>query len=130
MAAIFKKPFKKFNGVDHDKYYLETSEDQLKEGWVQGTAGYGGYRKLPGGLILQWGAVATGDFSYYGGINGYTGRITFPVAYTANPKIFTTSAFNAGIFDSGVYDIDIYGSTLTSAIQAGGATVLWFSIGF
>ena len=56
MATTIKKPFKKFNGMDWDTVYFDASEDQIKTGWTQ-LLTTTGYRKLPGGLIIQWGIV-------------------------------------------------------------------------
>lgn len=79
--GVIKKPFKNYNGVDWDKLFFETSEDQITEGWLQktkdGTNDYC-YRKLPGGLIMQWGSY--GATSNANGI--IDNLITLPVAFS------------------------------------------------
>lgn len=74
--ATKKAQYNVDNGNGYDTYYFETSEDVIINP-VQNLAG-SGYRKLPGGLIIQWGAVnvPAGDY------NGYTGTfVTLPISF-------------------------------------------------
>lgn len=74
--ATKKAQYNVDNGNGYDTYYFETSEDVIIN-QVQNLA-VSGYRKLPGGLIIQWGRinVPAGEF------NGYTGTIaTFPISF-------------------------------------------------
>ncbi|MGJ0908841.1 hypothetical protein CF065_18915 [Clostridium sporogenes] len=59
MAQIIKRPFKTFNGSDWNTHYFQTSEDMIVD--IVQSLGSTGYRKLPGGLTLQWGTLKTGS---------------------------------------------------------------------
>jgi hypothetical protein len=88
--AIKKKPFKNFNGTSWDEIYFETSEDQIKDGWIQGKPSNGEnycYRKLPGGLILQWGSFGLSSTS-----SGIIDVIhTLPISYTQSSAFYASS---------------------------------------
>lgn len=64
------------NGSGYDVYHFETDEDMITD--VKQSQLANGYRKLPGGLIIQWGRfnVPAGEY------NGYTGAIaTLPLTF-------------------------------------------------
>ncbi len=52
MANIYR-PLKIYSGSAWDYIYLDVMENCIKGGWQQNT-GFTGYRKLPGGIIIQW----------------------------------------------------------------------------
>lgn len=75
MAQTIKRPFKTFNGVDWDKHYFETSEDMIV-GFLPQNITDNGYKKFPGGLIVQWGV------KYFNISNGFEmGRVDYPIAF-------------------------------------------------
>ena len=89
-----------------------------------------GYQKLPGGMILQWGGLATP------GVNTTT-PITFPVSFQAACRFVGLSGITGTIVGSS--DGGCYATSLTSAGFGlvngwdGGispATVYWFAIGY
>ena len=86
-----------------------------------------GYQKMPSGVIIQWGYVASG-----GGSSGTT--ITFPIAFSATPSVNVTSASSVTI----VYNAASTSSTTTtvysySSTTGGGASAspfFWMAIGY
>lgn len=50
------------NGTDFDIYHFETDEDMVKA--TAQSIGDNGYKKLPGGLILQWGTFTTAQSEF------------------------------------------------------------------
>lgn len=83
-----------------------------------------GYQKLPGGLILQWGNVAT---------TGTTTAITFPIAFPTGCLNFTVNRVSLGDTDgeavSYVRQAPLTTTGTTISTQAGGI-ISYFAVGY
>lgn len=76
MATVKNGIYQVDNGVDFDEIHFRTNENMIIN-QSQSLAG-SGYRKLPGGLIIQWGRVNVPAGEY----NGYTGTFaTLPISF-------------------------------------------------
>lgn len=106
------------------------------EGFFQGTKSANGYQRLPGGLILQWGAVDEVDNQ---GENGKT--INFPLAFQAaclNVTLTRKTASPSGDNSDGgiaLYattrtDFSIHYSTYTGSSSGSLRGFTWFAIGY
>ena len=94
MATTIKRPFHTFNGTDWDTHYFDTSEDQIKSGWTQNLIKDGGYRKLPGGLILEFGVAMTP----VNGDGNANINIAFPLAFPNEVFCVFTRQFLSGYY--------------------------------
>jgi len=90
--------------------------------------GPAGYQKLPGGLIIQWGAtpsVASGSFA------GVTFPTTFP---TAGVQMFATVAATSNLTESYSWATEIFSPSIGRVYHFGSsgqaATYRWFAIGY
>ena len=116
--------------ADYDVLHYETSED-LIVGQVENLVETG-YKKLPGGLILQWGRVQpssnqSGDASQ---------QVTLPVTF---PKMCLGAFANvndvSGSHESiGNYKCNAYGNNSAIVVRANGSpstkiTIRWFALG-
>jgi|LGVE01.1.fsa_nt_gb hypothetical protein len=128
--AIKKKPFKNFNGTSWDDIYFETSEDQIKSGWVQNLWTTGGCRKLPGGMIIQWGSVATPTMAADSGSGGYKKAVTYPILFTTAPVVIVGSDFAGGFPEvtSGINSAA--GVTIICNVSIANCNVSWIAIGY
>ena len=116
--------------VDYDVLHYETSED-LIVGQVENLAETG-YKKLPGGLILQWGRVQPSSNQ-----SGYASQqVTLPVTF---PKMCLGAFANvndvSGSHESiGDYKCNAYGNNSAIVVRANGSpstkiTIRWFALG-
>ncbi|MBE6055844.1 hypothetical protein [Clostridium sp.] len=135
---IIKRPFKtKQIDGNWGKCYFETSEDMIKD-QVQ-SLGSSGYRKLPGGLILQWGYYLTPT----GGSNGidrgvYYKTITglrFPIAFSSRICSINATSNNARCWayaaDSGRLDgFNLGCSNIITADTNNNVYLFWRAIGY
>jgi len=86
-----------------------------------------GYQKMPSGVIIQWGYVASG-----GGSSGTT--VTFPIAFTATPSVTITSAsavtivYNAASTNTTTTTVYSYSSTTGGGAAA--SPFFWMAIGY
>lgn len=75
MATTKNAVYKVHNGTDFDTIHFETGENNLVN--VGQLLTGNGYRKFPGGLILQWGYV----YFPNGRTGHYENTISFPIAF-------------------------------------------------
>ena len=112
--AIKKKPFKNFNGTTWDSIYFETSEDQLKE-IIQGGVDNLKYRKLPGGLIEQWGSVGIITTS-----NGAIDQLlTLPINFTVSNAFFAEAYIQTDWYEKFVHVRQYSASQIRIVVQNG-----------
>ncbi|MEF9953427.1 MAG: hypothetical protein RR657_05055 [Peptostreptococcaceae bacterium] len=78
MGTTKRAIYKVSNGTDFDTIHFETVEELIK-GAVQDLSPTG-YRKLPSGLIIQWGS-ATANFINSGGTYIAESNVIFPIAF-------------------------------------------------
>lgn len=124
--AIIKRPFriKKADG-SWEEHRFPTSEDMIVDA-VQNLSGTG-YRKLPGGLILQWGR--TTNIS-----DGQQILVTFPIAFPH--AILTALGANSAnpVGNNGVINISLRGLIGMDIGRYNGAgnacAMFWFAIGY
>lgn len=75
MATVKNAVYQVDNGVDFDEIHFRTSENMIT-GAVQ-QLNSNGYRKLSGGLIIQWGSMTvSGDNA-----KSYNQRLPYPIAF-------------------------------------------------
>lgn len=67
-------------------YLPEVSEDQIKSGFAQNLAA-SGWKKLPGGLIIQWGQTRTIKASGY----ILEARFNFPIVFSSTPRLVASA---------------------------------------
>lgn len=137
MAQIIKRPFKTFNGSDWNTHYFQTSEDMIKE-QVQ-SLNTTGYRKLPGGLILQWGYYLTPA----GGSNGVDrgvyykiiSGLKFPIAFSKRICSINVTPNNARCWGFGADNGNLEGfnlgcSNVITADTNNNVYLFWRAIGY
>ncbi|SHI89827.1 hypothetical protein SAMN05444401_1722 [Clostridium amylolyticum] len=135
MAQTIKRPFRSFNGTDWDKHYFETSEDMLVNA-TQSLAEIG-YRKLPGGLILQWGWYVLPETNI-NGLTGYTA--TLPISFPNKPLNLSATISHFGDTHNIAKEIEIAANAVTKSqiglrwVQngtppAGQISINWIAIG-
>lgn len=129
--AIIKRPFriKKADG-SWEEHRFPTSEDMIVDA-VQNLSGTG-YRKLPGGLILQWGTYGTSVGGQY--LRGMF-PITFPtevlamfttIQYTGDESVFHLAT--PQIMNTSDYIIYIR-NTLSNNLPNQKSKIAYFAIG-
>ncbi|SEA16173.1 hypothetical protein SAMN04515656_104154 [Eubacterium aggregans] len=133
MASNIKRPIQIFNGTDWDKILPEISDDMIKSGFAQSLAA-SGYKKLPGGLIIQWGVTA-GVVDGSGNLNK---TITFPIAFPNDIAcVFNRQHLNGLYTDVlnknvwmvgyGLNSFSLIGNNLNANINF---EIHWFAIGW
>ena len=116
--------------ADWDIIYMETSEDVLV-GQVENLAETG-YKKLPGGLILQWGRVQPSSNQSGEASQQVTLPVTFPkMCLGAFASVNDVSGNHESI---GNYKCNAYGNNSAIVVRANGApdtrpTIRWFALG-
>jgi hypothetical protein len=88
-----------------------------------------GYQKLPGGLILQWGFVASS-----GTANG-NAAVTFPIAFPATCVLAVASATGAGAasYTGPLSSSNTTGAVFTAVVNGAntsGMVLYWFALGY
>lgn len=129
MGAEIKRPIQIFNGTDWDKILPEISEDMIKSGFAQNLAA-SGYKKLPGGLIIQWGRWLTTTSVYSSNVGAYRVQLTFPVAFTTKPCITTGADYPGGLPTIGCGEISMTSFCLYTKDPLPGCYVSWIAIGY
>ncbi|WP_392888861.1 hypothetical protein [Eubacterium limosum] len=93
------------NGPVWDQLLFSTAEDQIKSGWTQ-NLGANGYRKLPGGLILQWIKASVPH-------TPSTVRPTWPIAFPNAALAFAIGSLTAGRVAENIITADFARNGLT-----------------
>ncbi|WP_035293760.1 hypothetical protein [Clostridium sp. KNHs214] len=98
VTKIIKRPFQIRIPGGWEKHYFETSEDMIVN--IIQSLETTGYRKLPGGLILQFGQ---GLARFVGGASGYVSErdVVFPVAFQSRAYFIIPSCNNITAYPSG-----------------------------
>ncbi|MEA5003636.1 MAG: hypothetical protein VB030_05835 [Eubacterium aggregans] len=133
MASNIKRPIQIFNGTDWDKILPEISEDMIKSGWTQNMGG-NGYKKFPGGLILQWG-VTTGVVGSDGNLNQ---SITFPITFPNGAVCVFNRQYLNGYYSDvlnknvwmTMYSSQKFGLTGNTLNANTNFQIHWFAIGY
>lgn len=122
---IQKAQYKVFNGTDFDKVHFETAEDMLVG--ISQQIKDNGYRKLPGGLILQWGVTPViADRKY--------ASVIFPITFPNSALIAVGANRGAPNGNYGGVAISIEGKNRMSIGHYNGAAnqcrIYWIAIGY
>ena len=128
--AIKQAVYQVDNGTDFDKIHFETSEQMLVD--ILQSLSETGYRKLPGGLIIQWGR-SNARFINSGGAYIAETKVLFPIAFP-NERLFAIAApesyvahFNAPYRYDGNEE---KGATFWFTSRTGtNCPIKWFAIG-
>lgn len=121
------------NGSGYDTFHFETSEDMLVD--IKQSFEENGYRKLPGGLILQWGRTHISGGKETG---FYT--ITYPIVFPhkvfnvmatagGTREVLTTCEVD-GVVDDYLHRKNNFDVHITKVYAGNGFNVNWFAIGF
>ena len=134
--ATKKAQYNVDNGNGYDTYHFETSEEMITGAYQRLTDT--GFRKLPGGLILQWGSYYATNLQAPGTVEG---TLHFPIAFPN--KCFSVVASPNYRSRGDNYNIDVAVSLYEDSTkhtsfdfvfkvediaQWGG--ILWYAIGY
>ena len=129
--AVKQAVYQVNNGTDFDEIHFRTSEQMLVD--ILQNLSETGYRKLPNGLILQWG-VGTARFINSSGVYIAEADVVFPIAFptkrafaTASPESYLAN-FNAPYSYGGNKEA---GANFKFTSRTGtNCPFTWFAIGY
>lgn len=128
MANIYR-PLKIWNGSAWDYIYLDIMENCIKGGWTQ-SLGANGYRKFPGGLIVQWGVLETTAMALNSAAGLYSKDIVLPVAFSnTNYKIIPGVDYFGGFPKVAMHPISASQIRLLCDVQKSDIKVHWVAMG-
>ena len=90
----------------------------------------GGYRKFPGGMIVQWGSVATGTMSSDASSGGYKKTISYPRAFSTAPVITVSPDYAAGFPKVCSSGNSASGVSIMCDVQLANCNVSWIATGY
>ncbi|GAA0735471.1 gp53-like domain-containing protein [Clostridium oceanicum] len=133
--TVKKAVYKVDNGSGFDDIFFKTSEDMIVN-QVQ-SLGKNGYRKLPGGVILQWGFYMTPSGGHNDSTEGiyykYINNLSLPTSFTNSDFCFLAFTTNARNWAFGAANnrssVNLGCANILRASQNDRLGIYWFAIG-
>lgn len=123
-----KKEWDKGNKIIKEAF--NTCVDELnKKVEFNGIKEKNGYIKLPSGLKIFWGQVASTDFFNDSESTKYKYEVQLPAECTIFLNAFTTFQYSIGSSFVGIKKATLTSVTLYSEVKVAGFMVNWFAIG-
>lgn len=99
-------------------------------GYTQSLGSTGGYRKFPGGMIYQWGSVASQTMSADSGSGGFQKSISYPISFTYAPVVVVAPDYGAGFPRVSSRYNSTTGVTILCDVSLSGCNVSWTATGW
>ena len=117
------------NGTVLDRLFFSITEPCIISGWTQ-SLGANGYRKFPGGLIVQWGVLETTAMALNSAAGLYSKDIALPVAFSnTNYKIIPGADYFGGFPKVAMHPISASQIRLLCDVQKSDIKVHWVAMG-